>query len=141
MADHDSIVITFDEQDGEPEPRFAPGSVISGNVSFTPEAETEVEGVTIAIGWRTEGKGNEDQETVWDHEEEFSRELERPAPEASGARGVTMTRPFRCKLPDSPWSYAGKIVSIVWEVSVQLDVPWAMDINASRRFIMRPVPR
>jgi len=134
MADRDLIVIRFDEQDGEAEPRFAPGSVISGNVSFTPDAETEVQGVTIEIGWRTEGKGNEDQETVWDHEEEFSEDIGKPAP------GIVKTWPFRFNLPGSPWSYTGKIVSIVWEVSVQLDVPWAMDIKASRRFIMRPVP-
>ena len=140
MADRGSIVIRFDEQDGEPEPRFLPGSIISGHVEFTPEAETEVQGITIEIGWRTEGKGNEDQETVWDFDEEFSEDVGNPTPEASGARGIVKTWPFRCTLPGSPWSYTGKIVSIVWEVSVQMDVPWAMDIKASRRFIMRPVP-
>jgi hypothetical protein len=162
LADRGSIVITFDEKDGEAVPRFVPGSVLSGNAAFAPKAETKVQGIAIEIGWRTEGKGNEDQETVWDHKEELAEDQRRLAPEASGARfapallapmasragqamalpspGVAVTRPFRCKLPDSPWSYAGKIVSIVWEVTVQLDIPWAKDIKAVRRFTLRPEP-
>ena len=127
------LEIVFDGDRGEV-PRVEPGSTLSGRAIFTPRAEAKVDGVSIAVGWKTRGKGNDDEKEVWSRKEEIPTEGR--VVEASR----TVSWPFRCQLPDSPWSYDGKIVSIYWEVTVRLDVPWAKDPCAKRAFVLRPPP-
>ena len=127
------LAIVFDDERGE-EPRYDPGSVLSGRAVFTSGAETTVDGASLSVHWKTRGRGVGDNGEAWSRKEAI--------PE--GGRVVeavqTMSWPFRCQLPESPWSYTGKYVSIVWEVSVTLDVPWARDPKAARTFILRPPP-
>ncbi|MBI4676430.1 MAG: hypothetical protein HY748_02485 [Elusimicrobia bacterium] len=48
--------------------------------------------------------------------------------------------PFSFEVPqEGPVSYDGKLLCIVWEVRVHVDVPWATDIEES--FPVAPPPR
>jgi len=127
------LSIVFDEERGE-EPRYDPGSVLSGCAVFTPGAETTVNGVSLSVRWKTRGRGAGDSGEAWSGKEQI------PEGGLVMEAGRTMSWRFRCQLPESPWSYTGKYVSIVWEVSVTLDVPWAKDPKAARTFILRPPP-
>ena len=127
------LAIVFDDEGGE-EPRYEPGSALSGRAVFTPKAETTVNGVSLSVRWKTRGKGDDSSGEIWSKTEEI--------PEGSRVveAGRTVSWPFRCQLPESPWSYTGKVFSIVWEVGVRLDVSWAVDPHAVREFTLHPPP-
>jgi len=129
MADA-KLAIVFDRE-GEKTPRFDPGAELSGRAVFTPDAEAKVKSVSFRVHWDVEG-GDAAGGEAWSHREDI--------PDANRVveAGRTVSWSFRCKLPDSPWSFQGKIISIVWQVSVRLDVPWASDPKASRPFFLHP---
>jgi hypothetical protein len=120
--------------DGVPEgePRFEPGSAISGKAVFTPSSETTLNSVKFSVGWVTRGRGAGDTGEAW------SNTLYMPEGSRVFGPGQAVSWPFRCQLPESPWSYGGKYVVIAWEVGVQLDIPLARDPHAKRGFVLRP---
>jgi hypothetical protein len=81
------------ERDG-----YLPGEPISGTVTW--ELETPAEGVEMRLFWYTRGKGTTDVQVV--KAQHFD------APGASGSR------PFRFVLPEEPYSFSGKLISLIW---------------------------
>ena len=78
---------------------FRPDEVLEGEVVLTgPAAPADVE---IQLSWRTEGKGTRDTKIV--------ERLQ--LGHCTGER-----TPFKLKLPDSPYSFSGKLVSLVWSI-------------------------
>lgn len=126
------LEVVLDGGGGEGAPVFEPGCEISGKAVFTAAADTTVAAVVFRVRWETRGKGNRTSGEAWSHREEL------PEQARLIEAGRTVSWPFRCLLPDQPWSYFGTIVSIVWEAGVSLDVPWAMDPKASCEFTLRP---
>lgn len=106
-----------------------PGDVISGTVEIQPDSPVECRGVDIKIGWHTEGKG--------DRDEGIGERIELPAQELRPED--PLVQPFEYTLPDSPWSYNGHHINIVWAIEVKVDVPWATDLNAEERFVLKPL--
>lgn len=113
--------------------RYAPGATLSGRVVYTADQPLTVNVVRIAIFWQTDGKG--------------ARAVGRPVfaesltPEPDSqvlAPGQTLTRPFRATLPREPWSFAGKVVSIVWFVTATLLSGSDSELDTSRTFNLRP---
>ena len=51
---------------------------------------------------------------------------------------VPLMRDFSFTAPQAPWSYAGHHISIIWEVTVTVDIPWSPDAAWSERIILRP---
>lgn len=77
---------------------FAPGETMDGAVSW--QLETQSTRAYLRLFWFTRGKGNEDMEVV--------SEILFDNPRASETRLFTLT------LPESPYSFNGKLVSVAW---------------------------
>ena len=81
---------------------YRPGETVRGAAYWTLNGEPE--SVEVRLFWRTEGKGTSDTEIV------ASKVFENPA--------RTDRRDFALTLPDGPYSYAGKLIAILWSVEV-----------------------
>ena len=86
---------------------FAPGEIIDGAVSW--HLEVLPRQVFLRLFWRTKGKGEEDMEVV--------SETVFDVPETQETRLFSMT------LPQSPYSFSGKLVSLVWALELGADGP------------------
>jgi len=91
-----SIQIQIDEE----RTSFRPRETITGTISWSlPVAPAQV---TLELFWTTRGKGQVDSEVVQ------SVQIKQPA--AAGEQS------FELKIPDSPYSFSGKLVSLLWGV-------------------------
>ena len=99
------IEILFDED----RTQFQPGEEISGQFLVVPDDARTLKAVELSVLWYTEGKGDEDMGVH--HFERLDAQ----------DGGVDLSRPigFRCRLPNSPLSYQGTILKIVWCVRVR----------------------
>ena len=91
-----SIEIHIDEE----RISFRPRETIAGTISWSlPLAPAQV---TLELFWTTRGKGQVDSEV------EQSVQVKQPA--AAGEQR------FELKIPDAPYSFSGKLVSLLWGV-------------------------
>jgi hypothetical protein len=77
---------------------YRPGETIRGIVRW--ELDREVDALELRLVWETDGKGTKDSETV--QRVRFDRPLH------SGSRE------FVIKLPDAPYSFSGKLITLSW---------------------------
>ena len=82
--------------------RYRPGEWVEG-VAFW-ELATAPESLEVRIYWRTQGKGTVDLEIV--RNVKFTQV------------GLQGRRPFRLQLPAAPYSFSGKLISLVWGVEL-----------------------
>jgi hypothetical protein len=92
--------LTVEIEDGKL--AYAPGGEVRGRASWTLDADPE--SVEVHLFWRTEGKGTQDTDIA-----------DTVVFEAPGKQD---RREFRLKIPDGPYSFAGKLVAILWSVEV-----------------------
>ena len=92
--------LTVELEDGKL--AFAPGEEVRGRASWTLDGDPE--SVEVHLFWRTEGKGTQDTEIV------DTVVFEAP--------GRADRRDFKLKIPDGPYSFAGKLIAILWSVEV-----------------------
>ena len=81
---------------------FAPGEEVSGTVSWSTEQTGEK--LELRLFWFTRGKGTEDAGIV------EKIQFDRPSPHE--------TRPFRFHLPAGPYSFSGRLISLVWALEL-----------------------
>lgn len=81
---------------------YAPGEEISGRISW--EFDARPESVELRLFWYTSGKGDRDSAVI------DSVEVENPPPCGEEA--------FRFQLPESPYSFSGKLISLVWALEL-----------------------
>ncbi|MFN2385334.1 MAG: hypothetical protein ABR576_03450 [Thermoanaerobaculia bacterium] len=81
---------------------FRPGEEVRGAASWSLEAPPET--VEVRLFWHTQGKGDQDVDVV-----------EKTV--LPGA-GQTDRREFHFRLPDGPYSFSGKLISLVWSIEV-----------------------
>lgn len=94
---------------------YEPGEEVAGTVSWELPADKPPEHaptraptrVEVRLAWYTLGRGDRDTEIV------ASQTLEAP--------GVSDRRSFRFRLPDGPYSFSGKLISLVWTVEAVLE--------------------
>ena len=86
--------------------KFSPGEKLCGVAEWTLSTETQGD-VHVHLLWHTEGKGSKDAEVI----ESISKSV-------SGLQG---SMEFEWQLPQSPYSYQGTLLSIVWEVELLFD--------------------
>lgn len=84
---------------------FRPGEEIAGTASWFLDRDPDA--VHVRLFWYTQGKGDQDLSVV-----------EEIAAEAPGATGRL---PFRFRLPPGPYSFSGKLISLLWAVEVVAD--------------------
>src|SRR5215468_7453198 len=81
---------------------FEPGDEANGSASWS--LVNPPNSVDLRLFWFTRGKGTEDVGLV------KTLSFERPL--------AIETRSFRLRLPDSPYSFSGKLISLTWALEV-----------------------
>lgn len=100
---------------------FEPGAMIDVTVLWAlPRAPDSLE---VRLFWTTRGKGTEDLEVV---------ASERIPPAAAGEHV------WRLTLPAGPWSFSGKLISLVWALEAVAREPAAV---ATCEFVIAPDAR
>jgi hypothetical protein len=77
---------------------FLPGETVEGTVAW--HFDRPAQSVELRLLWYTEGRGDQDVAVV------------ETVPLADP--GVEESRPFRILLPEGPFSFSGKLISLVW---------------------------
>jgi hypothetical protein len=101
------------------------GSPVSGRVRIRALEPVRCRGVIVSVGWHTEGKGDTDRAAVF---EEIVHQGELSVGEH--------VFPFAAHLPDSPMSYTGKYIKIVWQVAARIDIALRTDPHLERTFFV-----
>lgn len=91
---------------------FAPGEEMAGRVRWWMGKDPRR--VELRLRWRTEGKGEPDTNVVQRLGFEDPRNQEH--------------RPFRLRLPDSPYSFSGKLISLVWSLELKARPGGMLDV-------------
>jgi len=81
---------------------FRPGETISGAAGW--KVDKDAKSMELRLFWRTKGKGTEDAEIV------DKVVFEHPQPEE--------VRPFSIQAPASPYSFSGKLISLIWSLEL-----------------------
>lgn len=97
---------------------YRPGDAISGTVNWQ---AAQADSVEIRLFWFTRGKGDTDHHTV--------DSVQLASPGSSGSHR------FSFKLPDSPYSFSGKLISLVWAIEAFLEPSEEVD---RREFTLSP---
>jgi hypothetical protein len=105
-----------------------PGESLGGTLGVTSAEGMRSRGIILRLQWRTEGRGDTDRGVA-----EELRLYEGPL-----EAGVPLSLPFRFTVPESPWSFAGHCVSIVWELEAVVGLPMALDPRSVKRMVVFP---
>jgi hypothetical protein len=106
---------------------YQPGQRVRGTVQLIPDSgDLNCKHIFVRLQWHTEGRGDRDQQCIAQLDV-FQGTLQARIP---------TTYDFAFMLPREPWSYAGHYVNIVWEIEVEVDVPWAVNLRRSQPFVM-----
>jgi len=89
-------------QTAENRTAFVPGQEIAGQVSWT--LDKQPDSLELRLIWYTRGKGTTDQETV--HVIAFD------------SPKLQDQREFRLTLPEGPYSFSGKLISLIWALEL-----------------------
>lgn len=100
---------------------FKPGESLEGRVSWTVDAASSAE---IRLFWYTRGKGTQDVGLV--------DTVAFPTPQ------TTDQRTFRFALPDGPYTFSGKLISIIWAIELILEPGSSVE---RREIVMSPSGR
>ena len=117
------ITITLDRRD------YVVGDRVTGHVLWNPSSQSNPRGIIVMAQWRTEGRGDSTSDIV--------AELRADA----GPTGFTppVQLPFELTLPsDGPISYNGKLIRVIWEIIVRIDLPMALDTRHKEMFYVFP---
>jgi hypothetical protein len=120
------IEILFDED----RTAFEPGEELSGQFLVVPNDGQTLKAVEVSVLWQTEGKGDDDLGVT--HFERIEAN--------SGTADLLRPISFRTHLPNSPLSYHGQILRIVWCVRVRAFPQRGNEIVAEERFQLGNVP-
>lgn len=96
-----SLTITTQQQGSS----FRPGEQLNGTVSWKIEAQPK--SAQVRLFWYTGGKGTRDVEIV--------DSIIFQTPKESDERS------FSFKLPDAPYSFSGKLISLIWAIELILE--------------------
>jgi hypothetical protein len=98
---------------------FRPGATLTGVVSW--RLPVALDSLELRLFWFTRGKGTEDVSVV------AHREYASP--------GLSGRREFSFKLPESPYSFSGRLVSLTW--ALELVTPRGKQ-SARVEFVLSP---
>ena len=111
--------------------QFAAGDELVCEYQIDAVEAADIQAVEASVLWYTEGKGEEDMGVHF-----FERRL--PADADDG--DLRPMRRLRTKLPNSPLSYRGAIVSIVWCVRLRLFLRRGKEYVMEESFTLGSVP-
>ena len=110
---------------------FAAGDELVCEYQIDAVEAADIQAVEASVLWYTEGKGEEDMGVHF-----FERRL--PADADDG--DLRPMRRLRTKLPNSPLSYRGAIVSVVWCVRLRLFLRRGREFVVEEPFTLGSVP-
>jgi hypothetical protein len=110
---------------------FRPGEPVTGAVRLRGDGGARIRKVTVALEWRTSGKGNQ---AKGGREEVVVGEDVAIRPTADTDLRFDLTAPHE------PWTYSGEVLAIDWYVCAEADVAWARDAKADQVIRLEPVP-
>jgi hypothetical protein len=84
---------------------FLPGEVVVGTVSW--QLDRPAQTAELRLFWYTQGKGDQDMGVV------------STVPFANP--GLQDRQPFRVTLPDGPFSFSGKLISLAWALELVVE--------------------
>lgn len=109
---------------------YEPGDVLECRYRIVDAGEMQFNSLEASVLWRTEGKGEEDILV-----NRFERRV------ASSTRDeLLQEQVIRATLPNSPLSYEGVIVKIIWSVRIKAFAPKGKSIVQDRHFRLGNVP-
>jgi hypothetical protein len=83
---------------------FQPGEELTGSASW--QLERQMSSIELRLFWFTRGRGMEDAGVAQ------TIRFEQPLNEE--------TRSFKFRLPDAPYSFSGKLISLIWALELVL---------------------
>jgi|SRR3989304_132209 len=108
--------------------RFDPGGVIATQVQMAPAERVRARTVWLRLGWHTEGRATRDSFVA------AQAAIHQGALDPATPINVRADLP----VPPQPWSYAGQLINIVWEVEVVVDIPLSGDLVHRQPIIVAP---
>jgi len=84
---------------------FLPGETVEGTVSW--QLDQPAVTVELRLFWYTQGKGDQDVGVV--------------STTPFGNPEIQDRRAFRVQLPDGPYSFSGKLISLVWALELVVE--------------------
>ena len=105
-------------------PFYRPGDLLKCDYQIDAVGDGEVQAVESSVLWYTEGKGDEDMGVHF-----FERRI--AAEESSDLREL---RRFEVPLPNSPLSYAGSLVQVLWCVRLRVYLPRGKEATLDHPF-------
>lgn len=109
--------------------RFDPGSALRADVQIIPQDNVKHRAIRVSVEWHTEGYGNRDHADA---------EVTFLAHDGVLQAGAPLYRQVSFTLPNEPWSYAGNLINIIWQVKATIDIAMGKDIEATQTFILAP---
>lgn len=107
---------------------FRPQETIRGRVLVHASDACRCDKLTIALQWRTHGKGNvakgSAQTLVL-----FVGEWQ---------AGASHAYPFELTAPAGPCTYRGSLLNVDWYLTARADVPWAFDPKVETELLLQP---
>lgn len=82
--------------------RFRPGEDVMGAAAW--QLQKEADAVEVRLFWRTEGKGTQDVGVA--------------ATQRFDNTGLSEVREFRLKAPPGPYSFSGRLISLIWALEM-----------------------
>ena len=113
---------------GEGFQSFYPGEELVALIQIRPEQEINCREVWVYVGWHTEGKGDRNSAAVYSE----------PISITKLSPDEPVMHELHYQLPNSPWSYQGELIRLVWTVHVKIDVAMMPDINHHEPFVLQP---
>lgn len=114
-----------------PRRHFAAGDEIEAEYQIDACDSEEIQAVEAAVLWTIEGKGDEDLGVHW---------FERRTPADAEEGDLRPLHRFRVKLPLSPLSYRGALMTVRWCVRVRLFLKKGREFVGEQGFTVGSVP-
>lgn len=109
---------------------YAPGASVEGEWTIGAFEQWKADFVHLMVGWRTEGRGDQDQGLAA-RDEIYGKDHLVPSYDK---------RRFAIRLPDLPWTYHGRMIKIHWSVILLAKADGEKEIFAEVPIIVHPQP-
>ena len=110
-----------------PKPVFRPGDVLECECSVNALEPIELQAVETSVVWLTEGKGDEDMGVHF-----FDRRNKSDVRDGD----LGMLYRFKTQLPNSPLTYDGKLIKLVWVIRVCVFYDRGKEIRFDQSFCL-----
>jgi hypothetical protein len=108
--------------------RYAPGEVLTGTAYISANKQLDCRNLTAQLGWHTEGRGDRDEAIA--AKIDLYRGVLNP--------GFPTSYEFSFVVPAAPWSYGGHYITIVWAVTIEIDLAWRSNPRVLQSFVLLP---